>query len=335
MRGKDLLYDLSFIDDDIVQEAAAEETPECFKKGDKSRKDGAGSAVTRKRSRQRLIAAAACLMLAVGVTAAVSQTDLFGMLDRGTSETVGNDAENAQAGIYNGSDSAADKGGLTADAPDGGENDAASGYVAQDQRADAAGEADQGSTLKKEAAASGSASNGSSGTSASANNKKNNEAASSGRADSSNSSDQMVGSGLQSGTGESSSNDAPVMSPAPDLSEGAPGSDLGASGVGRADDTLNDAAPSAPSAGSSGGGGGSSASAAQIINSSELASYLRALDYTGSISAVSAEYTVVDPTYGSSYYVNLTEGFARSAVGQAKLTEAQKAHINQLIQQAR
>ena len=36
MRGKDLLYDLSFIDDDLIQEAASDEMPECFKKGNKA-----------------------------------------------------------------------------------------------------------------------------------------------------------------------------------------------------------------------------------------------------------------------------------------------------------
>ena len=324
MRGKDLLYDLSFIDDDIVQEAAAEETPECFKKGEKSGNDGAGSAVAKKRSRQRLIAAAACLMLAVGVTAAVSQTDLFGILDRGTSETVGNDAEHAQVGTDNESSSAADQDNLTADAAASGENGA------DDKIVDAAGEADKGSALKKEATPSGGASYGSSGASESY--KENNGSASSSRADSG-SSDQMVGSGVQSGAAEGSKYDAPVMSPMPDLSESAPGSDAGAS-PGNGDDTLGDTATSAPSSGASSGGGGSSASAAQIISSPELASYLRALDYTGGISAGSAEYTVVDQTDGSAYYVNLTEGFARSAVGQVKLTEAQKAHIKQLLQQA-
>lgn len=329
MRGKDLLYDLSFIDDDIVQEAAAEETPECFKKGDKSRKDGAVSAVTKKRSRQRLMAAAACLMLAVGVTAAVSQTELFGILDRGTSETIDSDAEHAQSGMDDGSSSSADQEDLMAGMADSGENDTDLGYGAEDQRSDAVGESDQSSALKKEAVASGGASNGSSGASENESNRKNNEAVSSGRADNSN--DQTAGNGLQNGMGESSANDSLVMSPAPDLSESAAGSNAGASS-GSGGDTLGDAAPSSPSAGAS--GGGSSASAAQIISSPELASYLRALEYSGAISNGSAEYTVVDLSDGSAYYVNLTEGFARSAVGQAKLTEAQKAHIKQLLQQA-
>lgn len=332
MRGKDLLYDLSFIDDDIVQEAVAEEMPECFKKGDKSRKDGARSAVVKKRSRQRLMAAAACLMLAVGVTAAVSQTDLLGILDRRTPETVSNDAEHAQSGMDSGSEADTDQDSLMAGAEDSSENDAALGYVDEDQLADAAGEADQGSALKK-APISGGASYRSSG--ASESHKENNGAASSGRADSCNSSGQMSGNELQSGAAEGPKKDAPVMGIAPDLSESAPGSDVGASS-GSGGDTLNDAATSDTSTGANNGvGGGSSASAVQIISSPELASYLRDLKYSSAISNGSAEYAVVDPADEIVYYVNLTEGFARSTVGQAKLTDAEKTHIKQLLQQAK
>lgn len=38
MRGKDLLYDLSFIDDDLIQEAHRMRWHECFKKGNKAGK---------------------------------------------------------------------------------------------------------------------------------------------------------------------------------------------------------------------------------------------------------------------------------------------------------
>ena len=328
MRGKDLLHDLSFIDDDLVQEAASDEMPECFKKGNKAGKganDANAGSRSRQRSRRRLIAMAACLMLAVGVTAGLSQMDMWSWINTGRSSDSGahdklqagapyNDeldagtASGASDDTYKESDTA------DASAADGGADvneDAADRAYDQNAGVNSSNEAQKENSGKKYAAgtSSGSSSSGS-------------------RHDAG---IMPGGSGsADGGANGSDASDMPVMSPSPGASGSENSSDENSDGA----DYGNAGSDMAAGNASSGSGGsaanGSQAAGNSVITSNELADYLSRLEYSGSMSSAGSEYTVSGGD-GTVYYINLTEGFARTANGEAKLTANQVKHIKNVM----
>lgn len=330
MRGKDLLYDLSFIDDDIVQEAASDEVPECFKKGDKAGKSSNGDSGTnarmrsKQRSRRRLIAMAACLMLAVGVTAGLSQTNMWSWINTGNPANVGEHDErsNDTAGAPdngNGEDE------LLMGAPDDGKLEAAD---------DSANEDTAGSSALSVNNENGAGSNNSQ--KEDSGKKYSYGSAATGNSSSENSYDASIlpGSGASGNNYDSNGDmqDTPVMSPAPGASdEESSSADASGSMAGGGAPDAGDA-----NGGSESGGGGSSnsndsaASGSSVIVSQELAGYLSGLKYTGTFSNAGVEYTVNSGS-GAVYYVNLTEGFARNADGEAKLTAAQMQYIKSVM----
>ncbi len=318
MRGKDLLYDLSFIDDDIVQEAASDEMPECFKKGDKAGKgsngaNGANDGMrSKQRSRRRLIAMAACLMLAVGVTAGLSQTDMWSWINTGGSANVGEHDERSND---------------TAGAPDNGNGDDELLMGASSDSGDVETSEDSISEDSDESSAvtSGSADS----TQKYSSPQKEHTGIKNGSENSGDKYDAAIlpGSG-SSDTGYGAGDDmadTPVMTPNPGASD-----ENGSNGD--SESTAAGGAPDANGAGgsSSGGGGGSSDSNASVITSYKLTDYLAGLDYTGAISDSGVEY-IISSGSGAVYYVNLTEGFSRNADGEAKLTAAQIQYIKSVM----
>ncbi len=118
MRGKDLLYGLSFIDDDLVEEAGNNELHMCFGENTYSGisedvgnifNETAANGINNKRSRRRRLISAACFIMAVGA-AAVSQIDmndiLFADKDIPVNESSGNSLENGTDfdGLENGAE---------------------------------------------------------------------------------------------------------------------------------------------------------------------------------------------------------------------------------------
>ena len=330
MRGKDLLYDLSFIDDDLVQEAASDEMPECFKKGNKAGKDtndvNAGSR-SRQRSRRRLIAMAACLMLAVGVTAGLSQTDMWSWINMGNS---------ASGGAHDDTVGAPDKGNgddrLLVGAPnDSSDLEASEDAVSEDVDGSSAGGAgavtDGNTDSTKKYSGSQKEYAGSKGSSGDSSTKNDN-----------NSTGDKYDAAVLPGSGSTDAGygagdnraDTPVMSPGPGAADENKNS-------GSSESTAAGGAPDTNGSGgsSSSGGGGSSnsndaASNAGVITSQKLADYLAGLDYTGTVSGSDSEY-IVSSGSGAVYYVNLTEGSVRTADGEAKLTAAQIQYIRSVM----
>ena len=329
MRGKDLLYDLSFIDDDLVQEAASDEMPECFKKGNKAGKgtnDVNAASRSKQRSRRRLIAMATCLMLAVGVTAGLSQTDMWPWINMENS--VSNETHDDTAGAP---DKGNDDDKLLVRAPDDSSDlEASEDAVSEDvdgSSAGGAGAVTDGNTdsnkkysgSQKEYASS----KGSSGASSTKNDSSTGDKYDAAVLPGSGSTDAGYGAGDDRA-------DTPVMSPAP----GAADEDRNS---GSSESTAAGGAPDTNGSGgsSSSGGGGSSnsndaASNAGVITSQKLADYLAGLDYTGTVSGSDAEY-IVSSGSGAVYYVNLTEGSVRTADGEAKLTAAQIQYIRSVM----
>lgn len=295
MRGKDLLYDLNFIDEDLIEEAGADEMPECFKKINKiSVLSGTGGVGSKKSSRQRLMAAAACLMLAVGVTAAVSQTDLFGMLDTGSDTGISNELNDTDA-----SASCEDDGLLSGTAED--EESAADSSVTENASASDAAEAAD----SREASDS--------------------DSAEKAFAEDSKSSDAKAASG-QSAQAEPDQKENQSSGYA---SEGF--MDESSAEANSAPDEIIVASPN-PNAGSSGSYGSSNSSGAkEIIGSAELTSYLGGLDYSEAVSSMQEEYIIFGAD-GITYYVNLTEGIAENSAGMTVLTEEQKASIAEMLE---
>lgn len=329
MRGKDLLYDLSFIDDDLIQEAASDEMPECFKKGNKAGKginDVNAVSRSRQRSRRRLIAMAACLMLAVGVTAGLSQTDMWPWINMGNS---------VNGGAHDDTVGAPDKGNgddkLLVRAPnDSSDLEASEDAVSEDvdgSSAGGAGAVTDGNTdsakkysgSQKEYAGS----QGSSGASSIKNGKSTGDKYDAAVLPGSGSTDAGYGAGDDRA-------DTSVMSPGPGAEDedGNSGSS-GSTAAGGAPDTNGSGGSS-----SSGGGGSSNSNDAalnaSVITSQKLADYLAGLDYTGTVSGSDAEY-IVSSGSGAVYYVNLTEGSVRTADGEAKLTAAQIQYIRSVM----
>ena len=326
MRGKDLLYDLSFIDDDLIQEAASDEMPECFKKGNKAGKginDVNAVSRSRQRSRRRLIAMAACLMLAVGVTAGLSQTDMWPWINMGNS---------VNGGAHDDTAGAPDKGNgddkLLVRAPnDSSDLEASEDAVSEDvdgSSAGGAGAVTDGNTdsakkysgSQKEYAGS----QGSSGASSIKNGNSIGDKYDAAVLPGSGSTDAGYGAGDDRA-------DTSVMSPGPGAADEEGNS--GSTAAGSAPDTNGSGGSS-----SSGGGGSSNsndaASNASVITSQKLADYLAGLDYTGTVSGSDAEY-IVSSGSGAVYYVNLTEGSVRTADGEAKLTAAQIQYIRSVM----
>ena len=329
MRGKDLLYDLSFIDDDLIQEAASDEMPECFKKGNKAGKginDVNAVSRSRQRSRRRLIAMAACLMLAVGVTAGLSQTDMWPWINMGNS---------VNGGAHDDTAGAPDKGNgddklLVREPNDSSDLEASEDAVSEDvdgSSAGGAGAVTDGNTdsakkysgSQKEYAGS----QGGSGASSIKNGNSTGDKYDAAVLPGSGSTDAGYGAGDDRA-------DTSVMSPGPGAADedGNSGSS-GSTAAGGAPDT------NASGGSSSSGGGGSSnsndaASNASVITSQKLADYLAGLDYTGTVSGSEAEY-IVSSGSGAVYYVNLTEGSVRTADGEAKLTAAQIQYIRSVM----
>lgn len=334
MRGKDLLYDLSFIDDDIVQEAASDEMPECFKKGDKAGKDTIGSNGTnvgmrsKQRSRRRLIAMAACLMLAVGVTAGLSQTDMWSWINTGKSADVGEYDE-----MPNDTAGAPDKGNGDDELLMGASDDSSDVEASEDSISEDANESSALSANRENSAGSNNSQKEDSG-------KKYSYSGSSSSSNENASSENSYDAAILPGSGASGNNygstgdvqDTPVMSPGPGAS------DDESSGADTSDSTAGGGAPDAGDTNdsSAAGGGGSSnsndsaASGSSVIVSNELADYLSGLKYTDTFSNAGVEYTVSSGS-GAVYYVNLTEGFARTADGETKLTAAQIEHIKAVM----
>lgn len=322
MRGKDLLYDLSFIDDDIVQEAASDEIPECFKKGDKAGKDTNAATRAKQRSRRRLIAMAACLILAVGVTAGLSQTDMWSWINTG---------DNADSGAH---DQIRDE---ASGAPDE-ENGDEILMGASDAGSDTENAEDPGSAGGAGAVTDG---NADSTKKYSGSQKEHTDGKGSSEASSTkngSSSGDKYDAAVLPGSGSADAGygswddraDTPVMSPNPGASD-----EDGNSGS--SESTAAGGAPDTNGAGgsSSSGSGGSSnsndaASNASVITSQELADYLAGLDYTGTVSGSCAEY-IVSSGSGTVYYVNLTEGSVRTADGEAKLTAEQIQYIRSVM----
>lgn len=329
MRGKDLLYDLSFIDDGLIQEAASDEMPECFKKGNKAGKginDVNAVSRSRQRSRRRLIAMAACLMLAVGVTAGLSQTDMWPWINMGNS---------VNGGAHDDTAGAPDKGNgddkLLVRAPnDSSDLEASEDAVSEDVDGSSAGGAgavtDGNTDSAKKYSGSQKEYAGSQGSSGASSIKNGNSTG--GKYDAA----VLPGSGsTDAGYGAGDDRvDTSVMSPGPGAADedGNSGSS-GSTAAGGAPDTNGSGGSS-----SSGGGGSSNsndaASNASVITSQKLADYLAGLDYTGTVSGSDAEY-IVSSGSGAVYYVNLTEGSVRTADGEAKLTAAQIQYIRSVM----
>ena len=329
MRGKDLLYDLSFIDDDLIQEAASDEMPECFKKGNKAGKginDVNAVSRSRQRSRRRLIAMAACLMLAVGVTAGLSQTDMWPWINMGNSVNGG--AHDDTAGVPdkgNGDDK------LLVRAPnDSSDLEASEDAVSEDVDGSSAGGAGAVTDGNTDSAKKYSGSQkeyagcqGSSGASSIKNGNSTGDKYDAAVLPGSGSTDAGYGAGDDRA-------DTSVMSPGTGAADedGNSGSS-GSTAAGGAPDTNGSGGSS-----SSGGGGSSNsndaASNASVITSQKLADYLAGLDYTGTVSGSDAEY-IVSSGSGAVYYVNLTEGSVRTADGEAKLTAAQIQYIRSVM----
>ena len=328
MRGKDLLHDLSFIDDDLVQEAASDEMPECFKKGNKAGKganDANAGSRSRQRSRRRLIAMAACLMLAVGVTAGLSQTDMWSWIHTGESSDSGaHDKLQAgapyddelDAGTVSGASDDTYKKSDTADASaaDGGvdvNEDTADRAYDKNTGVNSSNEAQKENSGKKYAA---------------------------GRPSESSSSGSRHDAGIMpggsgssnSGANGSDASDIPVMSPSPGASDSENSSDVNHDSEDAGDAEYDTSAGNASSGSGGGAANGSQAAGNSVITSDELSAYLSGLEYSGSLSSAGSEYTVSGGN-GTVYYINLTEGFARTANGEAKLTADQVKHIKNVM----
>lgn len=322
MRGKDLLYDLSFIDDDIVQEAGSDEMPECFKKGNKAangiKSTNAGSR-GKQRSRRRLIAMAACLMLAVGVTAGISQTDMWSWISM---EDHNGDGELGEP-VLGASDT--DASGNSDSAKDASDSNSENISGESCDVADSTDEGGSGVSAGGAGAVSDSRNSSSLGHAA----QKKTEA----------NSKHNAGNGSTEGsTGKENDTDADtpentqdmiVMSPNPWASDGDEGS---------ADSSESTAAggaqgmPGSEGIGSSNSGENSS-SESSVINSQELVDYLSGLQYTCNVGSEGIEYTV-NSGNGTVYYLNLTENFARTDTGETKLTSDQIEYIKNIMKKS-
>lgn len=283
MRGKDLLYDLSFIDDDIVQEAGSDEMPECFNKGNKAGNGMNSTNVesrSRQRSRCRLIAMAACLMLAVGVTAGISQTDMWSWINVEEHDGSGEQSEP----LLGASDT----------------DDSENSFASEDAEASGDSESPDGGSMYGMSGDSGGVSAGGAG------------AVSDSRESSSASHDAqkkaVTGSKYDTGNGSQESSTEKNTDAGSDNSE-----------------NTQDMIVMSPNPWAADGNEGS------VITSRELADYLSKLEYTGTVSNAEIEYTVSSGS-GTVYYLNLTEGFARTDVGEAKLTSDQIEYIKTVME---
>ena len=269
---------------------------------------------------------AACLMLAVGVTAGLSQTDMWPWIKMGNS---------VNGGAHDDTAGAPDKGNgddkLLVRAPnDSSDLEASEDAVSEDVDGSSAGGAgavtDGNTDSAKKYSGSQKEYAGSQGSSGASSIKNGN-----GTGDKY---DAVVlpGSGSTDagyGAGDDRA-DTSVMSPGPGAADedGNSGSS-GSTAAGGAPDTNGSGGSS-----SSGGGGSSNsndaASNASVITLQKLADYLAGLDYTGTVSGSDAEY-IVSSGSGAVYYVNLTEGSVRTADGEAKLTAAQIQYIRSVM----
>lgn len=303
MRGKDLLYGLSFIDDDLVEEAGDNKRHMCFGENTDSGisedagnifNETAANGINNKRSRRRRLISAACFIMAVGA-AAVSQIDmndiLFADKDIPVNESSGNSLENGTDfdGLENGAEySDADAG----DSSSVNEN-----------------------INKEESAGSGS------------------QASNDRYLDSGYEENYKKNDGGQNYSGSISSEISP------ETADEAENSESSGSGVSEPSSSTDPGAGGAQSGGSGGSGGDSAANGGNAgenpaiydsAGSSELVKYLAGLEYSQKAYKGDAEYTVTAKN-GTIYEINLSAGLVRNGEKQAELTEEQIQEIRSLI----
>lgn len=324
MRGKDLLYGLNFIDDDLVEEAAQDGQPAYFmgnaagsvtsgaEKG--SAKAAVNEINSKVGSRRRLITAAACFLAALCVTAAVYQTDINDILSykSGSSghlnETAGSMQDNGT--VFGDIDGVSeDEDSMNGAASEESEKNADKDFFKYDADDVAFSESkDFSGVNKKELQNDTNMKNDASSPAAGNTNDIENDAASS----------SDVSDSLHDNSPEATEPEYPFQS----------GGDAAASGGSSSQSGAGNS-----SADSENIGADKSGDAAAVFDSSdsaELIEYLSALKYSQKAYNSDYEHTATAPD-GTVYGINLSEGFVCSDGKKAILTAEQVKEIRSLI----
>lgn len=324
MRGKDLLYGLNFIDDDLVEEASQDGQPVCFRgnaagsgttDAEKGSVKAAANAINLKvGSRRRLITAAACFMAALCVTASISQTSINDMLNYNSGSS---DSLNETAGSMQDSGTVfGDIDGVSED------EDSMNGAVSEESEKNAAEDAEErafadidladsigfSDVNKKELQNYNNIKNDAYSPAAGNTNDLENDAASS----------AGVSDSRMDSSSETSEPSYPFESDSNAAASGGSNSQSGAGNSG---------------SGSENTGVDKSGDAAAVfdsLDSAELIEYLSALKYSQKAYNSNYEHTVTAPD-GTVYSINLSEGFVCSDGKKAVLTTEQVKEIRSLI----
>lgn len=308
MRGKDLLYGLSFIDDDLVEEAGNNELHMCFVENTDDRisedagnisNETAANGINNKRSRRRRLISAACFIMAVGA-AAVSQIDmndiLFADKDIPVNESSGNSLENGTDfdGLENGAEYSDADEGESSSVNAGKQEGVGSGSQASNDRYLESGYEENYKKNDVEQNYSGS-----------------------------------ISSEISPETADEAENSASsgscVSAPSNSADSGAGGAQSGGSGGSGGDSAANSGEDAA-----NGGNAGENTAIYDSEGSFELVKYLSELEYSQKAYKGDAEYTVTAKN-GTIYEINLSAGFVRNGEKQAELTEEQIQEIRSLI----